>query len=329
MMTMSKLAALAHVSVSTVSKAFSMSPEVNSETREMIFEIAKKYGCFKKYYNEKYPKYVIAVICPEFRSRYYSTCLSLIQEKLAKHNCDVCVAATEFSSENETSLLNYYEKYTDVDGIIMIDFKLESCESFTLPICESFTLPIVVIDSNVSDDRFIQVKHNFAMPITEAIEYLINKNVKDIGYIGETHSVSTNRVFENTIKEKLDKVNKDYIKIVDRRFEEGGYLAMKLMLDSGNVPRAIFCAYDNMAIGAMKCIQEKGLKVPDDIAIMGKNDIPESKFLSPSLSSIDPHTDKLCEAAVEAMIGRLSGKDIKNVIEIVPTLCLRESMEIE
>ena len=65
MITLSQLAKLAHVSVSTVSKAFSMSEEVNEQTREEVFRIAKEYGCFKKYYKAKYPKTVIAVICPE------------------------------------------------------------------------------------------------------------------------------------------------------------------------------------------------------------------------------------------------------------------------
>lgn len=68
MITLSKIALLAHVSVATVSKAFSMSSEVNEQTREMIFDIAKKYGCFKKFFNAKYPKFVVAVICPEFQS---------------------------------------------------------------------------------------------------------------------------------------------------------------------------------------------------------------------------------------------------------------------
>ena len=71
-MTMKELAKLANVSVSTASKAFSMSSEGSDETREIIFDVAKKHGCFKKFFNAKYPKLVIAVICPEFESTYYS-----------------------------------------------------------------------------------------------------------------------------------------------------------------------------------------------------------------------------------------------------------------
>ena len=71
MITLSKIAKLANVSVSTASKAFSGSTEVSEDTKELIFEIAKKHGCFKKFYNVKYPKLVIAIIVPEFRGTYY------------------------------------------------------------------------------------------------------------------------------------------------------------------------------------------------------------------------------------------------------------------
>ena len=67
-MTLTKLAKLANVSVSTASKAFSMSSEVNEETRKIIFDIAKEHGCFKKYYNANYPKLVIAIVSQVLRA---------------------------------------------------------------------------------------------------------------------------------------------------------------------------------------------------------------------------------------------------------------------
>ena len=63
-MTLSKLARLANVAVSTASKAFSMSDDINEQTREEIFRVARENGCFKKFFNAKYPKFVIALICP-------------------------------------------------------------------------------------------------------------------------------------------------------------------------------------------------------------------------------------------------------------------------
>ena len=120
MITLSKLAKLANVSVSTASKAFSGSKEVNEETRSQIFSIAKEHGVFKKFYNVKYPRLVIAVVVPEFRSRNYGPLLSEIQSALDERGCSMTVAASEFLDSENNKLYDYYSKYTDVDGIIVI-----------------------------------------------------------------------------------------------------------------------------------------------------------------------------------------------------------------
>lgn len=320
MMTMSKLATLAHVSVSTVSKAFSMSSEVNDETRGMIFEIAKKHGCFKKFYTAKYPRYVIAVICPEFQSRYYSSWLSLVQRRLSQHNCELCVAATEFSAENKNSLLQYYDKYTDVDGIITIDSNIE--------ISSDIEVPVVSIGSSVREGKYVSVVNDYIPPIREAIEYFKSKNVDKIGFISEKRTAGKKNVFLDAMKKTFGYADESLISIVDERFEEGGYRAMKNLLDAGKKPRAILCTYDNMAIGAMRYICEKGLNIPNDIAVMGINDIPEAKYLNPPLSSIDPHADAICDIAVNAIMDKLAGKPVKSKVTVIPTLHLRESTQI-
>ena len=134
MITLSKIAQLAHVSVSTASKAFSMSAEVSEQTRNEIFRIAKEYGCFKKFYNAKYPKYVIAVICPEFHGEYYSGMVANLQTCLGELGCEVCVASTNFSGSTEHELLEYYHHYSNVDGIILIGGKNLLSSTYEIPL---------------------------------------------------------------------------------------------------------------------------------------------------------------------------------------------------
>ena len=81
-MTMSKLANLAGVSVSTISKAFSGSKEISEERRNFIFEIAKQAGCYDKYCKNVHTEKVIAVICPEYKSRFYSEQLSILEKEM-------------------------------------------------------------------------------------------------------------------------------------------------------------------------------------------------------------------------------------------------------
>ncbi len=320
MMTMSKLAKLAHVSVSTVSKAFSMSTEVNAQTREMIFDIARKNGCFKKFYTAKYPRYVITVICPEFQSRYYSSMISLVQKKLSNYNCEICVAATDFSNESKKTLLEYYDKYTDVDAIIMVDGIID--------IDNNIEVPTVMIGHDDHNNSVVSIDIDHMPAVTEAIEYFKSKNITKIGYVGENFTADKKNKFTAAMEEIMGGYDENLISVVDERFEKGGYIAMQKLIDSRNIPRAIICGYDNMAIGAIRCIYENGLSVPNDIAVIGFNDIPEAKYLNPPLSSIDPHMDTICNIAVSSILDRLSGKEVEMKHKIIPTFNLRKSAEI-
>lgn len=315
MMTLSKLAALAHVSVSTASKAFSMNAEVNDETRELIFKIAKEYGCFKKFYNAKYPKFVISVICPEFDSLHYTAAISTIQKCCTEYNCEVCCASTEFSDEKATALLDYYSKYTSVDGIILIDSLRNN--SFDLEI------PVVRIGNSYGEEYSIITE--FESSFIQAIEYFKENKINKIGFIGETKTKIKSDIF---IEIMGDDLQPDSISITEKRFEEGGYMAMRRFFEKGNIPRAIICAYDYMAIGAIRCIIDNGLKVPEDVAVLGMDDIPESKYLNPSLSTINTHIKDACKNAVDVLMCKLTGKNHSINTSVKAELILRESTKL-
>ena len=320
MITLSKIAKLAHVSVSTVSKAFSMSEDVNSETREMIFDIARQYGCFKKYYRAKYPRHVIAVICPEFKSRHYSYALSQLQEYLTEYNCEICVASTDFSVQTRQTLLEYYNQYTTVDGVILIDGKTE--------IDPCIEIPVVTVGSANCANSTVSVTTSYKEALAESIEYFLSKGVTQIGFVGETLTKGKLDLFRTLLEEKGLPPDERLISITDQRFEQGGYSAMEKIFLSGNLPRALICAYDYMAIGAIRCIYDRGLTVPEDIAVLGMDDIPECSYLNPPLSSIHSHLGEACKIAADAMIDCLSGNLVRKTITVQPQLHLRKSTEI-
>lgn len=320
MITLSKIAKLAHVSVSTVSKAFSGSSEVNEETRKLIFEIAKQQNCFKKYYNAKYDKYVIAVICPEFRSRYYTLYLVSLHEELSKYNCEICVAATDFSRKKEQELLDYYTKYSTVDGIITVN----PCTELNTEI----KIPIVAIGNKKYDEKIITISSNIYDAVYEAVKHFKDNNVKDIGYIGEELTISKLTFFKNAMTENGIELNEDFIIVTEKRFEEGGYYAMEKLFSKGKVPRAIIAAYDNMALGAMHSIFEHGLRIPEDIAILGIDDNVESEYINPPLSSINIGTAEICKIAAKEIMNKITGNPVTYENIIPCELNLRKSTEI-
>ncbi len=303
-MTMAKLADLAGVSVSTVSKAFSGSDEISEEKRQHIFRIAKENGCYDKYCKSVYTGIVIAVICTEYKSSRYAQMLSLIEEKIKKHNGIMIVSSTDFSDEKAKSLLEFFSEYSKVDGIICLN---------NLPEGFKCSVPVVVLAKNDSYNSIIAYEEK---AVDEAIKTLKEYGHRDIAFIGERLTSSRREVFVDTIKKHGLKLNSDFVIESEKRYEEAGYTEMNSLFEKGTLPTAVVAGYDNIAIGVMKSIYEHGFRIPDDFSVVGYDDINELPYLDVPLASISPCVDELCEIIVEFMFERIKkcySKELKTI----------------
>lgn len=315
-MTLTELARLAHVSTSTASKAFSMSDEVNDETRSMIFDVAKKHGCFKKFYRQEYPKCVIAVICPEFESSYYSNLLAIMKKCLEDEGAEMCAAESGFGARPIDEIITYYDKFNTVDGIIL----------FSNPLSESVRheIPIASFGHNMISADICIVSH-IDTALERAIDHVRGEGIERIGFVGDNHTVAR----KNRIAACLDKIGismeSEDVAISSERFERGGYLGMMELLSKETYPRAVFCGYDRMAIGAMRAVFEKGLSVPDDIAVIGFDNDPQSEYIMPSLSTIGSSDYELCRAAAREITRKIRGDKYSRIVDIESVFVPRES----
>ena len=319
--TLSRIAKEAHVSVSTASKAFSGSPEVNEETRELVFEVAKKYGCFKKFYKAKYSKFVVAIICPEFSSIHYTNCISQLSHYLEKANCEICVAESGFSEKREMELLDYYYKHAVVDAIIVIE-----PSSWIRGYHE---IPVLLMGPSNKDNDCANVFCDEEPALAEAIAYLVEHGVTSMGFIGERLTKRKLNYFEDILHANGLTPNNEHIQIASKRFGPGGYEAMEEILKAESLPRAVICAYDDMAIGAIRCITDHGLRVPEDIAVLGMDDIPQAPYMVPPLASVDSRLKELCKLAATTVTDLINGKEVPIHQTISANLQLRKSLEIE
>lgn len=116
--------------------------------------------------------------------------------------------------------------------------------------------------------------------------------------------------------------------IIESDFEcEGGYQAFKKMAERGTLPSSIFVSNDMMAMGVINAANELGIKVPDDLSIIGYDDIHIAKFMSPSLTTIHQPKYRLGQAAVETLVRRLDDKSNEaQVVQLEPTLVVRNSV---
>lgn len=318
-MTLSKLAQLANVAVSTASKAFSMSDDINEQTREEIFRVARENGCFKKFFNAKYPKFVIALICPEVDSRHYSELCRYLQQRLQTRGCEICISSTEFSAAVTADIIEYYEKYSSVDAIILID-----PPATVLPPHET---PIISLGSR-AHNADVTLCLDYMTALKSALTDFKAAGISHIGFIGEPHTVTKLSAFKSAVSEIYGFTEEKYISVSDLRFEKGGCAAARALYSHGALPEAIICAYDDMALGAMRFFHDNGISVPDDIKVIGMDNILHSEYFVPSLSTIDYMNEEIAKTATESVFELLDGKTPAGIHNFSARLITRESSQI-
>ncbi|MBR2498496.1 MAG: LacI family DNA-binding transcriptional regulator [Clostridia bacterium] len=319
-MNLKKLATMANVSLSTVSKAFSGSKEISESTRQKIFDIAKENGCFDKYYNYKNDKKVIAVICPEVESAYYCSMVSRLDNELNKSGAIMTLAITNFSAKKENELLDYFTCSKMVDGIIVI--------SSSTVIKANPEIPIVAIHTKRNISEVDTLNPSFADAFYDAIKHFVDNGHEKIAFFGETHTKSHQNIFIKTIQKFNLAVNPDWIFEEKERFESAGYSAMQKIYAMENRPTAIFCAYDNIALGAIQSIRTHGQNVPEHFSIIGINDIPFASHYNISLTTIKANSSTLCDMAVDLIMKKLKNKffTLRQRISLRSELVIRNSV---
>lgn len=316
-MTMSELAKMANVSVSTVSKAFKNAEDVSKETREHIFSLARQYGCYGKFYKGKYSKKIIAVICPELVSDFYVAYVERLQQLIEQGGGIAVISAYHFNYSKQEELIEYYASYLQVDGIFVIGLKRPLKRGYDIPVISLFP-------ENRSNTDSVSL--DYYSPIFDAVELLKNKGHKQIAFFSEPLTASKAEMFNSAV-ESVGSVN-GFVVTAEARFEQAGKECVKQLLQRKSECTAIICAYDYIAIGAVKQLKREGYSVPRDFSVIGIDNINFAEHMETSLTTIDTNADEICRICWDLMQKKLNNSFFKSYqcIRLKGRLVLRESV---
>lgn len=314
-MTMNELAKLANVSPSAVTKAFSGAPDISDQTREHIFKVAKAQGCYGKFIKMKYSKPVIAVVCPELYGGLYPRYVKTFRNFIEEQGGIAVMGDYNFSYEKQAELIEYFASYLQVDGIFCFDIKS--------PLKKGIDVPVISLGSH-NVEGVLAVGRDDSFSLGEAVELLKNKGHKNIAFFGETRTHKKAEVFEKSVKGKV----KGEIFRSDLRFEEAGYDCAEKMLAHKEEFTAVICAYDDIAVGAVNCFKSRGLRIPEDISVIGMDNNVICEHTDPPLASIDIQFDKVCKEAWELYLKKKENKYYhpKTMPVVSSRLIVRESI---
>ena len=297
-MTMKKLADLANVSKSTISKAFSGSPDISKKTRDHIFQIAKEYGCYDKYNKRPFDKKIIAIICPEINSEDYYSIVNLLINLLDTRSAMMLLSTSSFNETKEKDIYKYFSTYGKADGIIIVN-------TFGVYSKEEVIISMIARHNSAAIDN-VDFSTNEAMQ--NIISTLKEFGHKQIGFAGEPLTTTSQSLFKQTARKSAISLNDTSIKVSRKRFEEAGRDVVRQWIAEGTLPTAIVAAYDYIAIGIMKELSQNNLQVPKDVSVVGINDITLSSFIEPTLSSVKYPNEELCQEAVSLLFKKIDNR---------------------
>lgn len=298
-MNQKKLAQLLHVSPSTVSKALSGSSEISPETIEMIQQFAIDCGYFKEKRQRKRDytnngAILIALIVPEVMGFHYSHIITFIKNEIEARGGLVSVYISDFSNTKANTILNSIILQGSTDGVIMFGIP-------TLPAKPN--IPIVTVGD--TSPEYDGVVYDYKKIIRDAVDHLSELGHKKIGFVGESNTLIKTEHFKDILKNKNMHVNEDFIYIIDSRFEEIGARAAEKILLQKEPPTALIAAYDEVAISLTGVLERNGIRVPDDISVMGINNIVSAEYAKIPITTIDTFSSEQYKSAVDLLFDKI------------------------
>ena len=319
----------AGVSITTVSHVINKTRNVRSKTAKKVLTAIKRNNYFKSIpasaLRGKKTK-LVGLIIPDVSNPLMAKLNKDIEEIFYEegYNITICNSHNNFEKENFyiNALLSRY-----VDAIIILPVKQESKY---LQIVLDNLVPLIIIDREVNnlDADFILVD-NFK-GFYKATQFLINNGHSKIGYIERPYDLSHNKERFRGYVEALNDNNlefdkKYWLRASGFRYLDG-YNAVKDLLNRNDLPTAILCFDDVMALGGMLAITEAGFKIPEDFSIIGFDDTAINKYLFKSLSSVTWPTKKIAAEAIKILLKKIDSNHSKEKIFLKPILNIRDSV---
>ncbi len=330
------------VSISTVSRVINgdTSRSVNAETRKKIWEavselgyqpnkLAKQLVKGSKGKNPSSKKIgcIVAVPQNKYNDPYFSHIFEGIEKGLAGEGYFLSYIQTG-EDIKDPAILHKVIHENPIDGLILV-------EGIDLGLYQTIKKSIKhIVGIDISDPGVPHVSYNRIMAAKLAVRHLVEQGHKSIGYIGGFGLAGTiekekrYRGYQEALEEAGLAVNPAWVLNTDWDVDKSYQTMKRVLADHSRLPTAMFAASDMMAISAMRAVLETGLKIPEDMAFIGIDNIDFSQYTSPPLSTVHIPKFEIGQIAAKTLIDYLNGKyDLPVEITVPFQLVIRPSSD--
>lgn len=326
-------------SITTVSKVLNNYTDVSEKAKKIINEAVNELGYFpsssaRTLSTKK--SWSIGVIFVEdsgigMEHPFFNAVIESFKKSVEEHGYDLLFAARKVGSESKSYLDHF--KYRDVDGVVVVCSALNDPE---VDLLINSDLPTVVIDLDIRGCCAVYSDNVYGSEL--AVNYLYSLGHRKIAHISGDEALFVGVQRKNGFVEAMKNNN---LELPDEYIVNGGYFtheggkgAMKQLLELKEPPTAVYVAGDLMALGAIREITEQGLKVPEDISVVGFDDIRMAQYTTPALTTIRQDTTLIGKTSANLLLEEINNNkkqffSVKIPVTLVERASCRRILEPE
>ena len=332
--TIDDVAARAGVSPTTVSHVFSGHRPVRDETRQLVQQAAEELGYRPNAVARSLrvrKTSTVMIVLPDITNPFYPVFARGVQDALRKDDYHVLLCNTD-SRESEERLFLNEAVSRRLDGLVFMGYWVTTEELLRVAATGVAVVHLGQPDDQATGDRATVdcVWSGDRVAAEQVTAHLLSRYGPSVAFIDGTMEAAVSRSRAAGYRDAFAAAGHQVpagFEVTEDFTTDGGRRGLALLLTEATAPRAVFCANDLMAIGALEEARRRGLDVPGDVAIAGFDDIDSARLVSPALTTVRNNPDLLGAACGELLLSRMNGDDAAEPREVLiqAELVIRES----
>jgi len=321
------IARVAGVSHPTVSRALRNSQLVNPETAERIQRIAREMGYLPSAVARSLVTRrteTIGVVVTNIADPFVAGVVAGIEDVANQHGYSVFLRNSNADPEREVKVVQSFHERR-VDGIVVTASRVGA---LYIPMLARLKVPIVLIDNQHPGEFVHSVMIDNIPASRQATQHLIHLGHRRIAYLGDQFGFQSDTDRFNGYRQALQRADLPFLPelvVHGNGGADGAIRAMNTLLVLTEKPTAVFCYNDMSALGALRAIYDHGLRVPEDMSLVGFDDLPIASYMFPRLTTVRQPKEEMGRIAMQSLLKILEGTSTKTDIDVAGELIVRNS----
>ncbi|WP_368489497.1 LacI family DNA-binding transcriptional regulator [Clostridium sp. BJN0013] len=310
----------AGVSIATVSRVLNDVDVVNEETKKKVLAAIKKLGYRPNIVARSLKTQktrTIGIIIPDISNQFYPEIVRGAEDVANIYDYNIMLCNTDLDIEKETEYLKVLKEKMS-DGVLYMS---NSLEEDMLNLIKQLQIPMVLVETTNDKEDIPSVTIDNEKAAYDGVTYLINKGNKKVAYIGASEDMANASAvrykgYKKALEENNLKVDKDRTYFSNLKAKDG-YEGINKILDKVEVD-SIFCSSDEIAMGAINALRDRGIKVPEDVDVMGFDNIYSASIFYPKLTTVAQPIYDMGSVGMRMLIKLINNQKMDNTNYVLP-----------